>query len=100
QGTNTIRGLLPGLGEMVTALDESLDGMRPIWLGPGVRPPMRPDANCLDQSPVNLHSESGTPFAGFKPGGFDTDAAAKTREQAKDVVSTLRRTLGSTGESR
>ncbi|MCK9248016.1 MAG: MlaD family protein [Solirubrobacteraceae bacterium] len=98
QGTNTIRGLLPGLGEMVTALDSTLDGVRPIWLGPNVRPPKRPDANCLDQAPVSLHSESGTPFAGFKPAGYDAKAVKSNADQTKDAVKTLERALGSAGE--
>jgi phospholipid/cholesterol/gamma-HCH transport system substrate-binding protein len=64
-------GSLPGLGQLV-GLGPAVEGVSPRWLGNGVKPPVRPDAPCRDQAPVNLQSR--TPFP---------NPPASTREGAK-----------------
>ncbi len=47
-------GVVPGLGQLVGTINEPITGSRPTYLGPGVLPPNRPDANCMDQALVDL----------------------------------------------
>lgn len=57
-GTQTVS--LPALGGLQGALpgSSSLAGARPVWLGVGSQPPLRPDAPCAAQPPVNLSSQT------------------------------------------
>jgi hypothetical protein len=52
EGANAVRGLLPGVGPIVSSAN--LEGVRPRWLGPGATPPFRPDARCTDQALPDL----------------------------------------------
>jgi virulence factor Mce-like protein len=42
-------GELPGVGPLFGRAGDQILGSRPVWLGPGVQPPFRPDQNCADQ---------------------------------------------------
>lgn len=47
EGANTIRGVLPGIGPVVSSAN--LEGVAPRWLGPGRFPQFRPDVRCAQQ---------------------------------------------------
>jgi len=101
QGEISLQGLLPGVGQVVTSLTNEETGMRPIWLGNGVLPPKRPDVACLDNAPVNLHSESNKPFSQLGRARIGEGTIAE-REKANQeglarLRSTLQRLVGGTG---
>lgn len=62
-------GPAPGLGELFTVPgfgpvpgtppDQEIEGARPLWLGPGVKPPFRPDQECRDQKLPDLDARTG-----------------------------------------
>jgi virulence factor Mce-like protein len=74
-------GSLPNVGDVVAALPDSPIGARPLWLGPGVDPPFRPDAKCADQDPVDLSSRDG--MASINPIGATSSNSASTAGQPK-----------------
>jgi phospholipid/cholesterol/gamma-HCH transport system substrate-binding protein len=60
QGDQTFStGSLPGTGELFANASSPIEGARPVWLGPDVAPPYRPDQPCVDQPPVNLAATTG-----------------------------------------
>ncbi|WP_158276769.1 MlaD family protein [Paraconexibacter algicola] len=64
-GVQTVRGLLPGIGDVVSSAD--LQGVSPRWLGYAQQPKVRPDARCADQPLPDLGARNqliGTPPAG------------------------------------
>jgi hypothetical protein len=56
---------LPGVGGLVGTPPGAspLAGARPVWLGPGSVPPLRPDAPCSAQPLVRLASATAPPPA-------------------------------------
>jgi virulence factor Mce-like protein len=58
-GENSVNtGAVPGLGTLTGAISGGTLGSSPRWLGPGRRPPYRPDAACADQKPPDLKARS------------------------------------------
>jgi virulence factor Mce-like protein len=53
-------GHVPGVGSLVGLSSLPVLGARPLWLGPGVKPPFRPDARCVDQAPPDLKARDGS----------------------------------------
>jgi hypothetical protein len=51
-------GELPGVGPLFGRTGDQILGSRPVWLGPGVKPPFRPDQNCAEQAFPNLSARS------------------------------------------
>jgi phospholipid/cholesterol/gamma-HCH transport system substrate-binding protein len=58
QGPETL-----GLGGLTGRADLPLIGARPVWLGPGVKSPYRPDAPCRDQAAPDLGARAGVATA-------------------------------------
>lgn len=84
EGANAVRGLLPGLGPIVSSAN--LEGVRPRWLGPGATPPFRPDARCTDQALPDLAKRSapGLP-AGLRRVAEPTLSTAAAQRKAAIV---------------
>ena len=57
-------GKLPGGGDLFANTSDPIIGTRPLWLGPGVDPPFRPDAPCTEQDPVDLRARTGAKYVG------------------------------------
>jgi phospholipid/cholesterol/gamma-HCH transport system substrate-binding protein len=57
--TSITTGNLPGLGELAGLSTAPVTGARPLWLGPGVAPPYRPDVPCADSPVVDLSQRAG-----------------------------------------
>lgn len=53
-------GAIPGFGQLFGTSPQPLLGSRPVWLGPGRTPPLRPDADCTKQAPPDLTAAVGT----------------------------------------
>jgi hypothetical protein len=65
-------GSVPGEGQLFASASAPVVGTRPVWLGPGVVPPYRPDVPCAADASVNLNATAGPsdlkPVAGsFRP---------------------------------
>lgn len=86
-GDNLLQGFVPGLGDVATGLAPDKIGTSPVWLGPGVRPPHRPDAPCVDQPLPNLRLRRALGL----PRGFTSEPAPPQRSQMS--ADFLRRTL-------
>jgi len=70
QGDQTVStGSIPGEGQLFANVSEPILGTRPVWLGPGVQPPYRPDQPCIDQPPVNLQATTGPSDVRLVPAG-------------------------------
>ena len=77
-------GIVPGLGQLVGTIEEPIAGSRPVYLGPGLTPPHRPDAPCMEQERVDLSQRtSGTP-ASLAAGGV-RQVTAEERAEALAV---------------
>lgn len=57
-GSVVSTGELPGVGPLFGRTGDQILGSRPVWLGPGVKPPFRPDQNCADQHFPSLTARS------------------------------------------
>jgi hypothetical protein len=57
--TSVTTGSLPGLGTLAGLSSAPVTGARPLWLGPGVVPPFRPDVPCADSPVVDLSQRAG-----------------------------------------
>jgi phospholipid/cholesterol/gamma-HCH transport system substrate-binding protein len=53
-GDQALDAVLPQLGQLVSSSAPSIEGTDPVWLGPGVNPPWRPDQPCASQPLPNL----------------------------------------------
>jgi hypothetical protein len=53
-GDQALNAVLPGVGQIVAANAPAIEGTDPVWLGPGVSPPWRPDQPCATQPLPNL----------------------------------------------
>jgi hypothetical protein len=90
-GTSTVAtGNLPGIGQLFGAVNQQLQGSRPVWLGDGVVPPFRPDADCAAQPLPDLHSATG-------PSGL---VSAPTAPLSSSAVAKLRTLLAKAGVTR
>jgi len=58
EGPRSLTGVLPGFGQVAST--GSYVGVRPLWLGPNVQPPLRPDARCTEQPLIDLTKRSTT----------------------------------------
>ena len=88
-------GKLPGVGDAVGALPNSPIGARPLWLGPGVEPPSRPDQWCKDQKLPDLSNRDGSPSIIGAGAGTSTDPAPTVAKgQVRKAVQKLTRALG------
>jgi phospholipid/cholesterol/gamma-HCH transport system substrate-binding protein len=57
--TSVTTGSLPGLGRLAGLTTAPVTGARPLWLGPGVTPPFRPDVPCADSPVADLSQRAG-----------------------------------------
>lgn len=88
-------GKLPGVGDVVGALPNSPIGARPLWLGPGVDPPFRPDEWCADQDVPDLSSRAGSPsIIGAGAGSPARAPSPVAKGQVRQAVQKLSRALG------
>ncbi|MDX6669535.1 MAG: phospholipid/cholesterol/gamma-HCH transport system substrate-binding protein [Solirubrobacteraceae bacterium] len=51
-------GDTPGIGQLFGRTADPVLGSRPLWLGPGVKPPLRPDQDCSHQAAPQLTARS------------------------------------------
>lgn len=87
-------GSLPGIGSLsgTPPGPDPVLGSRPAWLGQGVTPPFRPDADCASQPLPDLSAATG-------PAGLQ--AAGPTTAPPRAVVAAARRELrGAPGRGR
>ncbi|UTI66676.1 MlaD family protein [Paraconexibacter antarcticus] len=86
-GEKTVTALLPSLAETVTAISPDIQGTAPLWLGPGVSPPFRPDAPCAEQALPDLGSRrrTGAPRS-FKTVGPATHATPPSLKAFRSLV--------------
>jgi phospholipid/cholesterol/gamma-HCH transport system substrate-binding protein len=80
-GDQALSAVLPGIGQLVSANAPSIEGTDPVWLGPGVSPPWRPDQPCASQQLPDL----GLRRAAGVPAGMSSSAmpAASPTSAAK-----------------
>jgi virulence factor Mce-like protein len=52
---------IPGFGRLIGTGTNGIAGVQPLPLGPGIIPPLRPDAPCITQPLPNLSLRSGGP---------------------------------------
>jgi hypothetical protein len=64
EGPRSLTNEIPGLGQFVTTGTGT--GIRPLWLGPNVEPPLRPDAPCDRQAQPDLTQRAAGPPTGTK----------------------------------
>jgi phospholipid/cholesterol/gamma-HCH transport system substrate-binding protein len=62
-------GAIPGEGQLFADVSQPLVGERPVWLGPDVPPPYRPDVPCSADPPVSLAATTGAPDVHTVSGG-------------------------------
>jgi virulence factor Mce-like protein len=63
-GANAVStGSVPGEGTLFGSDSSSVIGSRPLWLGQGQVPPLRPDQPCTAQPPPDLAARTGPPPA-------------------------------------
>ena len=48
-GEKTLTALVPPFGQAVAGIAPDIQGVAPVWLGPGVTPPWEPGADCRKQ---------------------------------------------------
>jgi hypothetical protein len=65
-GDQTLTGTSQELGQLVASAAQAIEGVDPEWLGPGVSPPMRPDAPCVDQALPDLGARRVAGTAGLE----------------------------------
>ena len=92
-------GHVPGVGSLVGLSSLPVLGARPLWLGPGVTPPFRPDARCVDQAAPDLSARSG---AGVKVNNRRIKLPRRkvTLTQLERLVRRTARSLASAAERR
>lgn len=95
EGANAVRGLLPGVGPVVSAAN--VEGVRPVWLGPGKTPPYRPDAPCLEQALPDLGKRAG---AGLPAGLRRVPQPKLSAREARDKLAIARGLHGTAGDRR
>lgn len=95
EGANAVRGLLPGVGPVVSAAN--LEGVRPVWLGPGKTPPYRPDARCLEQALPDLGKRAG---AGLPAGLRRVPQPTLNAREARDKLAIARGLHGTARDRR
>ncbi len=89
EGANAVRGLLPGIGPVVSAAN--LEGVRPVWLGAGKTPPYRPDAPCLEQDLPDLAKRAGP---GLPAGLRRVSQPTLTEQEGRDKAALIRGLYG------
>lgn len=93
QGEVSMQLPIPGFGTLTGG--KQIEGVNPTWLGSGVDPPYRPDANCAAQQVPDLGARAGGPPADFSPA--PTARTSKTDAQAPRL---LARIIGAAGQVR
>jgi hypothetical protein len=67
-------GDVPNVGTLTGLVDQKIIGARPVWLGPGVAVPYRPDQPCTAQATVDL-SQRTAPVTPGRTRAVDTRPA-------------------------
>jgi virulence factor Mce-like protein len=87
-GDQSLDAVLPGVGQLIAADAPSIEGTDPVWLGPGVSPPWRPDQPCASQALPDLSLRR----AGGLPAGMRASAMPATTPAPPAALRKLLRT--------